>query len=461
MQAITPALTPHGEPMYVQIYRYVAAEISRGRLKEGDRLPGKRALCAHLKVSLSTVENAYALLVAEGYVRTEDRRGFFVEQVLPLHGQDAKAPEIPVPETARADAPRFDLSTSSVDTGAFPYLTWTRLMRETLRNHQELLSNGDPTGEPELRQALCDFLYRRRGVRCVPGQIVVGAGIDYLLMQLMYLLPADASLAVEDPGYQGAARAARLQGRAIVPVPVDAQGMAVDRLARSDASIAYVTPSHQFPMGVTMPIGRRTQLLHWAQDKPERYIIEDDYDSEFRHQLRPVPAIAGLHDGGRVIYLGTFSRSLAPSLRIAYMVLPPPLAQAYKRLLSAGGCTVSRFEQQTLARFIAEGHYARHLRRMGIVYARRCQALCDALLEIPGASIQGEEAGLHFLLSIPGKTEAALVRGAASIGVPLRGLSAYSARAKTNPATLVVGYAGLADNQVAAAVAALRQAWRL
>lgn len=460
MQAITPNLTQHGEPLYVQIYRHVAQEIASGSLKTGDRLPGKRALCAHLKVSLSTVENAYALLVAEGYLRAEDRRGFFVEPVLPLARRDLPPPE-PATRAASAPTTRYDLSTSSVDTGAFPYLTWSRLMRETLRNHRELLANGDPAGESELREALSDFLYRRRGVRCDPEQIVVGAGVDYLLTQLMYLLPKDARLAMEDPGYQGAARVARLHHRTALPVPVDAQGMAVEALARSAADIAYVTPSHQFPMGVTMPIGRRTQLLHWAQGAPGRYIIEDDYDSEFRHLLRPVPAIAGLHDGGRVIYLGTFSRSLAPSLRIAYMVLPQALRREFRALQPSGGCTVSRFEQQTLARFVSEGHYARHLRKMGIVYARRCAALCEALLVVPGARIQGEEAGLHFLLTIEGKTEAQLVERAAQSGIPLRGLSAYCAHTKPDPATVVVGYAGLPDDQVEGAVQALRQAWRL
>lgn len=460
MQTITPTLTQYGDPLYVQIYRYVANEIATGRLKSGDRLPGKRALCAHLRVSLSTVENAYALLVAEGYLRAEDRRGFFVEPVMPLWRAVPSEPTAVV-RAAPDPAQRYDLSTSSVDTGAFPYLTWSRLMRETLRNHRELLSNGDATGEGELREALCNFLYRRRGVQCEPEQIVVGAGVDFLLTQLMYLLVPDAALAVEDPGYQGAARVARLHHRLVVPLPVDAQGMTVEALARSGADIAYVTPSHQFPMGVTMPIGRRTQLLHWAQEQPGRYIIEDDYDSEFRHLLRPVPAIAGLHGGGRVIYLGTFSRSLAPSLRIAYMVLPPPLSLLYRRLLSAGGCTVSRFEQLTLARFVAQGHYAQHLRRMGIVYARRCAALCDALSLIPGARIQGEEAGLHFLLTISGKTEAELVRGAEENGVALRGLSGFCAQIKPYPATVVVGYAGLKDDQVRDAVGLLRQAWRL
>ena len=237
--------------------------------------------------------------------------------------------------------------------------------------------------------------------------------------------------------------------------------MDVDLLAQSGAQLAYVTPSHQFPLGLTMPIARRRLLMRWANEQPGRYIIEDDYDSEFRHDIRPISALQGMEGGSRVIYLGTFSRSLAPSLRIAYMALPEDLLSAYAEGFGRQGNSVSRFEQRTLSRFIADGHYFRHLRRAGPVYARRCNALKQALLNIPGASVRGDEAGLHFLLTVAGRSEEELVRGALDAGIPLRGLSEYCRRPAPLPSTVVVGYAGLKDEQIGAAAATLRRAWRL
>ena len=210
-----------------------------------------------------------------------------------------------------------------------------------------------------------------------------------------------------------------------------------------------------------MPVGRRAELLRWASERPDRLIIEDDYDSEFRHFSRPLPALQGLDAAGRVAYIGTFSRSLAPSMRLAYMVLPPALLNSYRESQIKSGETVSRFEQQTLARFIAEGYYARHLRRAGNAYAARLKVLLALLHDIPGSSVSGQQAGLHFLLTVPQLSEQELIQRAANAGIRLHGLSEYCRKEKAPPSTLVLGFAGLKDGELEEAVRSLREAWGL
>jgi len=334
-----------------------------------------------------------------------------------------------------------------------------RLMRETLHHRPDLLQRGDPQGDWPLRAALSDFLYQYRALRAGPERIVIGAGADYLLGVLLQLLPEGSVVAAEDPGYHGLYRACGRQRLSVLSLPVDEAGMSSARLRDSRANICYVMPSHQFPLGLSMPAGRRSELLRWAGEQPGRLIIEDDYDSEFRHQSRPLPALQGMIHDAPVAYIGTFSRSLAPSMRLAYMVLPDALLARHRQGLYKTGETVSRFEQHTLARFIAESHYTRHLRRAGNAYAARLQRLLAQLSDIPGASVSGEQAGLHFLLTIPQLSEQALVDRAAAAGIPLHGLSEYCRQAKAKPSTVVMGFAGLRDDQIDEAVAALRAAW--
>mgnify|MGYP000846032337 CR=1 FL=1 len=456
MQDITLSFQRDATPLYKQLYRHIAGEIHRGNLKEDTRLPSKRALVKHLKISMSTVESAYSLLQSEGYIRAEAKRGFFVQGVMPLSPPAAAPADAPMP--APLPLPPFDFSTSAVDQSLFPFRTWSRLFRETLRDTPRLLEKGDAQGDEELRDSLAKFLYQYRGVRCTRDSLLIGAGVDYLLYVLFCLLPGGVSVAAEDPGYQGAYRLAQRHKARVLPLPLDEQGIRPDALYQAKAKLVYVTPSHQFPLGLSMPIGRRTALLDWAQ-QTGGYIIEDDYDSEFRHTSRPLPALQGLGCGNRVIYIGTFSRSLAPSMRIAYMVLPPDLMDAWRQLFRQGGDTVSRFDQQTLHRLIAGGHFARHLRRAGSAYTKRCKKLCDLLLTIPQARVQGEEAGLHFLLTIPQKSERELVARAQRRGLRLHGLSEYCHRVPPLPSTVVMGFAGLRDEELEPAVALLREIW--
>ena len=455
----TFTLDPAGAlPLYEQIYRWAVAEIRAGRLAEGDKLPSRRQLAGHLGVSLTTVERGYGLLAAEGYITSVPRSGWRVCPVLtlteagPLPRRDPPPPD-PLP--ARRDC----FSTGAVDTSVFPFASWARLTREAVYENPDLLQRGHPQGDPGLRAALCDFLHQYRGTVCTPDQVVVGAGMEYLLDLLVQLLPAGTAYALEDPGYHATYRTLENQGRTVRPIPVDSQGMDAAALAVSGAAAAYVTPSHQFPLGVTMPMARRTALLRWSYGRPDRFLIEDDYDSEFRYASRHLPALQGLDRRGRVSYVGTFSRSIAPSIRVAYLVLPDSLLAVYREKFSYAASTVSRFEQEVLRRFLASGQYARHLRRVGNLYRARCAALTRCLSAIPGGRVSGDGAGLHLLFSLADRTEEELVQAAAGAGYAVRGLSEFCRRTAPRPGTLVLGFAGLPEEEAPAAVAALARAF--
>ena len=446
-------------PMYEQLYRYIAAQISNGQMTFDSKLPSRRALSSHLSVSESTVKTAYELLEQEGYIRSSQRRGYFVNLLEPLPGKKPK--NLFVAEELEQSCPRYDFSTSACDASIFPYKLWSKLFRETLLRRPELLQRGNPQGDLELRIALSAFLQQYRALNTQPQNIIIGAGADYLLSTLLQMLPKNSVVGAEDPGYHGIYRNCKRLGLHILSIPTDDSGMSAVALSSSEANICYITPSHQFPLGISMPVGRRRELLRWAGEKPNRLIIEDDYDSEFRHFSRPLPALQGLDLTGQVCYIGTFSRSLAPSMRLAYMVLPDHLMQVYKKEMIKSGETVSRFEQQTLARFINEGSYPRHLRKAGNIYARRLRKLISLLTDIPEIHIFGEQAGLHFLLHVPQHSEAELLKRAFSKGIPLHGLSEYYHQEKAPPSTLVLGFAGLKDEELSAAVKMLRSAWEV
>jgi len=443
--------------LYEQLYHHIAGAIQSGALSPGSKLPSKRRLCALTGLSMSTVETSYSLLAAEGYVLAKPRSGYVCADLLP----PAPAAPASVPEAAPPTAPRwaYDCSTSAVDTSVFPFSSWARITKEAVYENPGLLQRGHPQGDLPLRVALSELLAQYRGVRCSPEQVVVGAGADYLLSLLLQLLPEQQAVALEDPGYPAAYAAASLHGRAAVPIPVDGEGMDPEALERSGAGLAYVTPSHQFPLGVTMPAGRRSRLLHWSASAPGRFLIEDDYDSEFRYSSRPIPALQGMDRAGRVVYMGTFSRSIAPAIRVAYMILPPELLERYRATFSHGACTVSRFEQESLRRFLAQGLYGRHLRRTGNLYRKKCTLFTGALLDIPDVTVFGAEAGLHFLVTLPRFSEGELAARAAGKSVGLHPLSRYCHSVPPLPSTVVLGFAGLTEEELAQAAALLKEAW--
>ena len=449
-----------GGPLYDQLYRAIVAQIRQGELAPGERLPGKRSLAEELSVSVNTVDTAYQLLVAEGYLEARPRSGFFVQRYT---GPKTALPG-PAPAPRPADVPvwRYDLSTGGIDTALFPFRTWGRIQKELLYSQPQLLTRGHPQGDEDLRGAIADYLRAYRAVDCAPDQIVVGAGVEYLLGLLARLVEGPA--AVEDPGYGRTRRILHSSGMDCVPVPVDKQGLQVDKLAETGARLAYVTPSHQFPTGAVMPAGRRAALLEWALAEPGRYIIEDDYDSEFRFELRPLPSLQGMAgSGGPVVYLSTFSRSLAPSIRIAYMVLPRGLLARFEEEFGFYSSTVSRFEQQTLRVFLQEGHFTRHLARCRGKYRTRMQALTGALDMAFGPGrlyFSGQHTGLHLLIQVKSRPgEAELVRLARAEGIRITGLSEYCTAASCPPGTLVAGYGALAEEQIEPLAALLARIW--
>ncbi|HJD21870.1 MAG TPA: PLP-dependent aminotransferase family protein [Candidatus Gemmiger faecigallinarum] len=461
-------ITLHPEsatPLYEQLYRALAADIQNGALPPGKPLPGRRSMAARLGVSVSTVDTAYQMLAAEGLAESRPRRGFFVQETggmlqsgAPRAAAAAPAPPQPAP------AYRYDLSTTGIDTALFPARSWGRIQRDLLYNSPQLLQRGEAQGDAELRAAIADYLGAYRGVRCTPEQVVVGAGIEYLLGCLAHLFAGGAA-AVENPGYSRARAVLQNSGIPCRPAHIDKSGLSVQSLAGTGANLCYITPSHHFPTGVTMPAPRRAQLLAWAREAPGRYILEDDYDSEFRFDIRPLPSLQGIAGpDGPVVYLTTFSKSLAPGIRIACMVLPGPLLQRYRQDFALYSNTVSRFEQQTLSRFMTGGYFTRHLARMRLAYKKRMERLTAALTAAlgPGLAIRGRHSGLHLLLTLPGAGgEARMVAAAAQAGVRLHGLSEYYwARPELCPAdTVVAGYAALPDDQIDGAAAALAAAW--
>ena len=445
------------KPMYLQIYRYIAEEVRTGRIVPGDKMPSKRALAAHLGVSLSTVEAAYNALSQEGFIEAKQRSGFYVlpvEQLAPVPSET----DIIQPEKEENQALWNPFSLADVDTAVFPYATWAKLLKDVVYNRPELLQRGSRQGDRELTCALREFLHGYRGIVCRPEQIIIGAGIPYLLSMLNDLLPSGC-IAFENPGYLTSAGAFEMAGREVLPIPVDENGLCIDKLPSAGLCAVYVTPSHQFPLGFTMPYYRRSRLLAHAS-RQGFYLIEDDYDSEFRYASRPIGAMQGMAPE-RVVYIGTFSRTIAPSIRVAYMVLPPELSNLWAGSRYQTACSVSRFEQQALAEFLRGGHYVRHLRRVGLVYRNRAKRLTELLKEFPGVRIQGEQAGLHFVLMHERLTEKELIAKAGIQGIALKGIGDYSFPGTVSPQGVVLGFGGIRDDEIGSALDRLRKAWQI
>lgn len=463
MYEIALHLDVHGEKtLYEQIYEYLKAEIQKGAVRGGERLPSTRMLASRLEVSRSTVLLAYEQLLSEGYVETVPYRGYFVCQVGELYHLEAAKPEEPEGGQGDGKAYKYDFSPNGVDLEHFPYAVWRKLNREVLQEGQkELLRLGDARGEAELRNAIGTYLHQARGVQVHPSRIVIGAGNDYLLMLLSRLLGTEHRIAMESPTYRHAYEVFRSLGYECSTVSMDRHGMDVRALRESGADVAYVMPSHQFPLGTVMPIRRRQELLEWAEEKPERYIIEDDYDSEFRYVGKPVPALQGIDGSRKVIYIGTFSKSIAPAIRISYLVLPPALAEQYERVGRSFSCTVSRMDQKMLQLFMERGYFERHLNRMRALYKSRHDALLAKLRAVRGIRrVLGERAGVHILLEFsPDRTEEELVERAACQGVRVYPLSEYCIGEKPHAPVVLLGYADMGEEQLGEAVRLLAGAW--
>ena len=446
-----------GLSLYEYLYRRLRDDILRGVLPAGERLPSKRALAEHLRVSVITVEGAYQQLEAEGYVDARPRRGFFVSPV----DRAPAAPAAPAALPARPEerAWQLDLKSGQVDPSFFPSALWARLTRQVLSEGSHL-APAPHQGLPALRKAIAQDLRDFKGMAVSPEQIVVGAGAEYLYLLLAQLLGREGTVfALEDPGYPKIRQVYGKWGAACRPIPLDGQGMALEPLYASGATAAHLSPAHHYPTGIVTPIARRQALLRWAEEV-DGVIIEDDYDSEFRFTGRPLPTLQSIDTRGRVIYMNTFSQTISPSIRVGFMVLPPRLLERYRQELGFYASTVPALDQQVLARFLESGGYEQHLSRTRKKYRLRRQKILERFALCPfAASITDRGAGLHFLLRL-NRTEEdeALRRRAEGFGVRLGFLSEYAA--VPSPAyshTLVVNYAGLNVERLDEAEALLSQ----
>ncbi len=526
-----------GEPLYIRLYRAIREDCLSGVLRSGDRLPSRRSLARELHISVNTVDGAYQQLVSEGYVEAMPRSGYVVRSLFGngIGGNEIefrrlektakppwefgfRVPEKPCdeielrrlekaaeppweigsrtpgkpgassPPTPSGDPGPIDFSPNGVDLTALPLSDLRKITREIFtRDPAVVFGPCEPEGHALLRSALCRYLASSRGILCSPDRIVVGAGTDYILQYLVRLLRLSGcidGIATENPVYNKAVQIFSSMGESVTPLPIDGQGLMTEALRDCRANVAYVTPSHQFPLGIVMPAGRRAELLAWAAAAPGRYVIEDDYDSEFRYEGRPVPPLFAMSKSDKVIYLGTFSKSIAPSMRISYLVLPERLAGICRREMAYFNTTVSVPDQIILARFIESGLFERHINRMRTLYRRKKDLLSKELAFFGDAlGISGTDAGLHLICTVRSgsgvllrnrPSEKDLVAAAAAVGVRVYGISGYflerdiGERSETGTAdsdfripesTILLGYGGLDTDALARGCVLLKDAW--
>lgn len=431
-------------PLYDYLYRCIKNDILSGRIGIGEKLPSKRSLAKHLNISVITVENAYAQLLLEGYITSCEKKGYFVNDT-------GCAPQAsclirPKAEEEFEYAYFADLKSNRIRRNRFPFSTWAKLLRDTLSERPEQLLKTVPyNGVYELRLALAEFLHEFRGMQVLPSQIVICSGTDSMYGRLFCLLD-DATWAVENIGSQKITGLYDMYHAKWKSVPRDEYGVDMNSLYESGCNVVHVSPAQHFPIGTVMPVKRRTELLEWA-DRKGYYIIEDDYDSEFWYQGKPAPTLYSLDGNGRVIYFNTFSKTLIPSLRISYMVLPYELAQCYEEGLSFYSGTVPSMEQYALARFISEGYFERHINHMRNYFKSQRGSLFEAVKESPlgGIShIYENSSGTYFLLELDTKlADKELVTRIREKDINVACTSEYMAQPHGDTHTLVINYCGV------------------
>lgn len=452
--------------LYQQIYEHIRQEIREGKLLAGERLPSTRSLAEYLQVARSTVDYAYDQLLSEGYIEAKPYKGYFVcrlEGIFTMEQREMTEPEVTRPDSEEDGAQaQIDFSPYGIDMTGFPFGVWKRITKNILNDsNSELFAQGEPQGDYDLRMTISRYLHSSRGVNCRPEQIIVGAGNDYLLLLLEKILGRHVGIAMENPTYKRAYRIFQSFAYRIYTVDMDDKGMRADKLLELPVRAAYVMPSHQYPTGAVMTIGRRAELLRWAEKEPDRYLIEDDYDSEFRYRGKPIPSLQSSDKRGKVIYIGTFSKAIAPAIRVSYMVLPESLLEVYRRDCSFYSCTVSRIDQRILNEFIRDGYFERHLNKMRMHYRAKHDLLLAELEPFKKAfTISGEDAGLHLLLTAKGAvTEAQLLSAATEAGVKVYGMSENMVETDAPKATILLGFGSVSETDMKEGLHRLQKAW--
>jgi GntR family transcriptional regulator / MocR family aminotransferase len=462
MIELTPFLNKKSvSPLYEQLYQYIISEIETGKIPCHSYLPSIRYLSEHLKISKNTIENAYQQLVAEGYAESKPRSGVRVLPVerLLVKEQTIKRPaSTEMPPVKETDYP-FDFLYGDIDSHHFPLKHWRRCLQDSLEGQDAgLFEYGDAQGDYGLRKEIADYLFQARGVICSAGQIVVCAGTQHAISLICQLLSLSGeTVAFEDPGYDGVRSVFENHGCAISPVSLEPDGIDISQL---EDRLVYITPSHQFPCGMVLPIQKRLKLLEWAR-QTESYIIEDDYDSEFRYQGKPIPSLKAMDNNENVIYLGTFSKSFLPSARLSYLVLPPKLIEKFKQDLNYNQ-SASSIIQRAMYLFMKDGSYARHVRKMKKVYHVKHGALMNAIENYLGENVEviGSKAGLHILLHVRNSGSMDLIEKAGELGVRVYSPSKYWLNKKQGSASLVMlGFGGLTEKEIEEGIQLLQKAW--
>lgn len=441
---LTYNLTATGsDSLYESLCKCIKNDILHGKLRAGEKLPSKRTFAKNLGISVITVENAYGQLSDEGYIYSLPKRGFYVSDIdaAAVRGASMAGNRVTgnrVSDAAvcpsAASSPYFaDFSSNQTDSEIFPFTIWTRTVRSVLNDNRiQLMINPPCGGILPLRNAIARYLRDFRGMQVAPHQIIIGAGTEYLYGLLIQLLGKNLIYGVENPGYHKISKICKSMGVSYRHVDLDESGVSIHELEEKKVDIIHTSPSHHFPTGLVMPVSRRYELLGWAAKEKERYIIEDDYDSELRLSGKPFPTLQSIDISGKVIYINTFTKTLASTVRISYMVLPQDLATRFYNELSFYSCTVSNFEQYTLALFMENGSFEKHINRLRNYYQNKRDAILKELKSGPIGTyitIQEEEAGVHFLMHIQSDcTEAEIIEKAKAGGVKLDPLSRYYAK---------------------------------
>lgn len=445
-------------PIYDYLYECIKQDIIAGRIKAHEQLPSKRGLARHLSISVITVANAYAQLLTEGFIYSAERKGYFAQNI---ENYQKKETDGYVYEKKEEEEREFFVDFKANCTGMwhFPASIWNRYMRKAISvKNYSLLKTVPFNGLYELRRAIADYLLHNRGMHIHPDQVIIGAGTEYLYSRLLQLFGRERVFAIEDPGYKKFATIAASVGNRWEYVPIDENGLMIGELEKSGADVVHVSPANHFPTGIVMPIKRRIELFEWVNQCKDRYIIEDDYDSEFRYSGKMILPLYEEDMREKVIYINTFSKSLVPSLRISYMVLPRKLLQKYVDTQSFYSCTVSSFEQYALAEFIADGHFERHINRMKNYYREQRTRVLNTIKDSPLSEISTvieRNAGTHFLLNIRTEMsdkqvfEAGIER---DLHLSFYSDYSYAKYGGDGVCTLVFNYAGIARDKIEEAI---------
>lgn len=441
-----------GKNKYYTLYSQIRDDIIEGRYAQGEKLPAKRRLAEETGVSVVTVQLAYEQLLAEGYISSRERSGYYVEKI-DVRSSRGRSPE-PATKATEPQKTQYvlDFVKGATPAELFPFSVWAKLMRGVLSDCGEHLLERVPCeGDAELRAEISNYLYRSRGISAPPGRIVIGAGAEYLYGVTVQLLGRDKLFAVENPGYGKISGAYSLNGARTVPVKVIDTGISLNELKKSGADVLHISPAHQFPTGIVTPASTRSAIIQWAEESGG-YFVEDDYDSEFRLSGKPLYGLYSLCPE-RVIYMNTFSKTLAPSMRLGYMVLPSSLMDKFLSLFSSSANVVPLFEQKTLAQMLRGGYFERHINRMRNHYRGIRRALTEALKRAdPDCAIFDTGGGLHLLVKFSGYSSDARLKAAAeSSGVRIKCLSDYMLSPYGNSRTegyAVINYAGITLSQL-------------